>query len=274
MNLGKQAEVALSKGLLQHALLLYKRIPASKIKINDLLNRANVRTALNVDLELAESDLIEAESRGCSNIYVLNHNFGWLYSKQRKYKEAIERYSEALLINPNAINTLINRGSVYAHGIDANAAIADYRKVIELDHANVMAYYNLGNILKRINQFKNAIEVYEKCIELQPNHLDAINNMAGAHNSLGNLPKGLELLRDLCLNIKAPYAAYSNYLFALIHSEVHTPNNIFAEHVRIGKIIENRVKSEFVVNSNKVNKISKKKIPSWYSKCRFKKPRC
>lgn len=247
MNISKKAELALSQGKLNSALGLYEKIPTSQITINDLLNRASVRIALNLELDLAEDDLRSAKENGCKNLYALNHNLGWLYAKQRRFSEAIESYTKALCIMPDATKTLINRGSVYALNIDANAAIKDYKKVISLDPSNTMAQYNLGNIYKKINYFEEAVNAYEKCLAINPDNLDALNNMAGALNSLGDLEKGINILRDVLSKANAPYAAFSNYLFAITHSELHTPEEIFKEHIRIGELIEKRINTEILV---------------------------
>jgi tetratricopeptide (TPR) repeat protein len=77
----------------------------------------------------------------------------------------------------NLGNTLADRGQV-------DAAIAHYRKALEIKPDDAVAYYNLGTVLKGRGQVDAAIAHYQKALEIKPDY-------AEAHNNLGNILKGI-----------------------------------------------------------------------------------
>ena len=75
-----------------------------------------------------------------------------------------------------------NLGSVYVKQERYNEAIEAYQKVIEIDPKQVAAYNNLGNVYAKQERYKDAIETYEKAIQINPEQVAAYNNLINAYN--------------------------------------------------------------------------------------------
>jgi len=59
------------------------------------------------------------------------------------------------------------------HG-DLSGAMADYSKAIEIDPKNKLAYFNRGDLKKRLLvDYKGAIDDFSKAIEIDPNYTSA-----------------------------------------------------------------------------------------------------
>ena len=58
------------------------------------------------------------------------------------------------------------------------SACAHYRRALELQPNYVRVHCNLGNSLKKLNRFDEALISYRRAIELDPNYVDAHNNIA------------------------------------------------------------------------------------------------
>ena len=68
----------------------------------------------------------------------------------------------------------------------------DLDKVIELAPDFVYAYYNRGNVLSSLKDYRAAIEDYDRAIELDANFADAYYNRGLTHIFLGNNRQGIQ----------------------------------------------------------------------------------
>ena len=94
------------------------------------------------------------------------------------YAAAIKIMSEAIERNSEDVDVYYMRGMFnYAQG-NHNSAIADFRKVIELDSKHIEAYLGLGRACliegrySRVH-YESAIESFTKVIDLNPQSADA-----------------------------------------------------------------------------------------------------
>jgi lipoprotein NlpI len=78
------------------------------------------------------------------------------------------------------------------HLLNAETLLKQSRRVAP-DNIKVLELLGLS-LMKQV-KFEDAIEVYSKVLELDENHLDAINNLAYSHSNLGDRDKAIELLR-------------------------------------------------------------------------------
>ena len=68
----------------------------------------------------------------------------------------------------------------------------DLDKVIELAPDFVFAYYNRGNILAALKDYRAAIVDYDRALELDPNLAEAYYNRGLTHIFLGNNRQGVQ----------------------------------------------------------------------------------
>lgn len=65
-------------------------------------------------------------------------------------------------------------------------AINDYDRAIEIDQNDPGLYYNRGNSYKKLGHDKKAIENYNNSIRINPKYAEAFNNRGNSYMSLGN----------------------------------------------------------------------------------------
>ena len=63
------------------------------------------------------------------------------------------------------------------------------KKTLEIQPNNSAALNNLGNILKEMGKFDEAIKSYEKATKIQINHPNAYHNLGNTYKQLGNFEK-------------------------------------------------------------------------------------
>lgn len=113
--------------------------------------------------------------------------------KLKRYSEALEAYEKILKLDPNntevklqkeeAIKELKNEQfSHMINEIKSKLQNKDYSSVIEIcdkaigsNHNNPILYVYKGNSLHELKQYEEAIECYDKALEIDPQNADALN---------------------------------------------------------------------------------------------------
>jgi tetratricopeptide (TPR) repeat protein len=95
---------------------------------------------------------------------------------------AIRAIKKAIDIDPNHVEarTLLGYVELEVRG-DADAAIREYRKVIELKASSAEAHSNLAVALKKRGDFDQAIVSLNKAIELKPDSAAALTTRGGVY---------------------------------------------------------------------------------------------
>ena len=90
-------------------------------------------------------------------------------------------------VAPSTAADYVNRGVVrYGKG-DADGAIADFNKAIEIDPKSAEAYYDRGNLRRAKSDLDGAIADYTKAIEIDPQYANARYNRAVSRYDKGDL---------------------------------------------------------------------------------------
>jgi tetratricopeptide (TPR) repeat protein len=118
---------------------------------------------------------------------------------------ALQDYERALKEAPDDPMIWNNRGvSLSALGRYDEAA-GSYRKAIGIRPGYWMAWYNLGKAIHRkadrtagdTEGYEEALEAYERALELNPSHTSTLNNKAVALRKLGRNAEALEVYDEL-----------------------------------------------------------------------------
>lgn len=124
------------------------------------------------DLQKAVALLTEASAKDPENADIL-FKLGYILQQLGSDDEALERYKESLELDKenefahNAIASLYRKNSEYA------SAKLHLHASIEIDGENPVTYYNFGNLLVDMQKNSEAIEMYKKALELNPDFSEA-----------------------------------------------------------------------------------------------------
>jgi tetratricopeptide (TPR) repeat protein len=91
---------------------------------------------------------------------------------------AIEAYSKALELNPEAAGALVNLGTIYYRQRKFVEAEKYYSDAIAADPEYPLAQFNLGNLYDEQNRLTDAFERYRRALTLNPSYADAHFNIA------------------------------------------------------------------------------------------------
>lgn len=97
---------------------------------------------------------------------------GCAYADNKKHLKAIKDFSTAIKHNPKNPNFYVKRGSSYIELKEYKKALSDYKKAIELAPKEPAVFENRANLYFLIDDYKNAIPDYTKAIELTHKNKD------------------------------------------------------------------------------------------------------
>jgi tetratricopeptide (TPR) repeat protein len=110
---------------------------------------------------------------------------------EKQVEKAIEVY-EMVANDPNYLYAWYNKGVVLGNLGRSQEAIECYDKAIQIDPNYADAWYNKGVILGSLARNLEAIECYDKTIQINPSDANAWYNKGVALGSLGKNPEAIE----------------------------------------------------------------------------------
>jgi tetratricopeptide (TPR) repeat protein len=88
---------------------------------------------------------------------------------QTTKREAIQKFSEAIRLNPSYPNAYAMRADTYAEFKEYRQALDDYNKAIAIDPQNASYYQGRGNARRKSNDIQGALNDFDKSLVLRPN---------------------------------------------------------------------------------------------------------
>jgi len=84
------------------------------------------------------------------------------YFKAKQYTEAVEQYSQALLLNLNFFDCYSNRAACFINLQQYDKALQDGEKCISIDRNVVKGYWRKGDALQGLRRYDDAISAYSQ----------------------------------------------------------------------------------------------------------------
>jgi tetratricopeptide (TPR) repeat protein len=118
------------------------------------------------------------------------------YFHHRPDKARME-YEKALLLQPNFADTYRVKSYYHVMMLEEKLAVENVEKCHELDPLSFNNCFSLGDIYYRVRRYKDAVVIFEKLAERQP-EMDTIKVMLGVlYYLLGNVKKAKKTLDQL-----------------------------------------------------------------------------
>lgn len=114
-------------------------------------------------------------------------NLGKHYEEVQKYNEAIEAYRKGLERDSNYVMLHNNIGGAYMYMKDYVPAEVEIKKELAKHPKNSNAIYNLGLIYKIWGREEDAVALWRKTLEIEPNFIYAYQQLANYYRQKGRL---------------------------------------------------------------------------------------
>ncbi len=112
---------------------------------------------------------------------------GDIYRSLERFEEAIEAYQQASTLDPAFAWPYHSLGLIYEQQRDFEPAVAMYRQAIprhKNDRDRVLSWQRLGDVSHALNRYAEAIEAYQRVIELNPQDATSWNSLGTAQAAL------------------------------------------------------------------------------------------
>lgn len=120
---------------------------------------------------------------------------GVQYLNKKNLREAIEKFEEAVKLNPSFVLAHYFLGNVLAKNGDLKKAESHLRSAIKLKPDYASAYNDLGNILTAQGNLEDALAQYITAIEKKPNYFEAHINIGIYWDNRGDFARALSLFK-------------------------------------------------------------------------------
>jgi Ca-activated chloride channel homolog len=99
--------------------------------------------------------------------------------QEKKYAEALKRYTEAQLEAPDSPQLHYNLGNVFFRQGEVDKAREEYRRALAAADRSLdpRAVYNLGNTFFNQQQYQEAVQAYQRALKLAPKDMDSKRNL-------------------------------------------------------------------------------------------------
>ncbi|CAI2181311.1 8752_t:CDS:2 [Funneliformis geosporum] len=108
------------------------------------------------------------------------------FFKEGYWKEAIDKYTKAIYLDPNDHLSYTNRATTYSKMKNYTAAIKDCKESIRIEPEYAKAYYRLANSLKALFYNDESLDAYNTFLKLDPNNILAKNERVQVINNICN----------------------------------------------------------------------------------------
>lgn len=97
---------------------------------------------------------------------------GLIHLDRDDVRGAVHNFGEAVAAKPDFVDALMNLGAATLAYKDFGTAITEFKKVIQLQPANLMALLSLGTAYRGANRPKDALKIYAKVSRTHPDNSD------------------------------------------------------------------------------------------------------
>jgi len=167
---------------------------AKHIRITGLLNEAMTHHK-NGDLGLAELLYKKVRKYDPKNVNAIGL-LGVLAAQKENHVLSINLFSQAISINPRYADAFYNRGNVYRKIEQFENAILDYNKFIALNPNSHLGFYQRGCTFKDSKRYFEAIKDLDSAISINPTFLEAINERGIVYRLLKEFEKSINSFED------------------------------------------------------------------------------
>ncbi|XP_041436476.1 small glutamine-rich tetratricopeptide repeat-containing protein beta isoform X2 [Xenopus laevis] len=113
---------------------------------------------------------------------------GNAFMKEQNYDAAVDCYSQAIELDPSNAVYYCNRAAAQSQRGKHSESVRDCEKAISIDAKYSKAYGRMGRALVAMSRYKEAIESYQKALDLDPQNESYRMNLKLAEQKLRQIP--------------------------------------------------------------------------------------
>ena len=122
--------------------------------------------------------------------------------KKNNFLSAEKFYKEILELNANDVSTLNNLGNALKELKKYKEAIFYYEKALKIKPQDIITNYNFGLLFYKLGEFYKSASFYEKIVKIDPKHIQSYNNLIDIYEKTNNHEKLKKVVVDVKIFLK------------------------------------------------------------------------
>ena len=143
-------------------------------------------TVLRVPMTGEDIDRMKTRERASAA-----YNEGLTLAEQASYIDAVEKFQEAIAIDPDFADAMYNLGVTLYMVKSYDKAKEHLEDAVELRPRNAKYRFALGNALFHLEDFGRAASTFEAVMEMDPSNTKALYSLAVCYEKLGEKEKAI-----------------------------------------------------------------------------------
>jgi tetratricopeptide (TPR) repeat protein len=123
---------------------------------------------------------------------LLHKERGNSYYVRHQFSQALDWYTKAVEMNPEAYDVYTNRASTYVALQMWEDALADAREAVRIKPDWLKGYYRMGLCLVELKQYQKASRVFERGLKIHPENDQMAKELKKVKEHLRSLPKSAQ----------------------------------------------------------------------------------
>jgi Tfp pilus assembly protein PilF len=196
LNMFNRAKLLHSEHQLEEAIVEYKAAAELDEENPWIFNAMGLAMTEARDFKGAEKAFRQALKLN-AELTDVHNNLGVLYSEMGKKEEAFEEFTTVVRdpSYPTPEKALFNMGALYYRDRNYELAIMYYRRSVEKNAKFAMGYRGLGEVHLALDEPEMAFDSFEQALEVSPNDLPSLYELARLYDQKGETEKALEYYR-------------------------------------------------------------------------------
>jgi len=124
------------------------------------------------------------------------NNLGYAYLNLGKLDDAFKIFSEVLTLDSNYVEALIGQGIIFYKNKKYEQAVDEYKKVLEIDPINKKVNYYLGQSYYADGEYNEAIKILKKASAEGPYFVDSLYYLGLTYQEIGETDKAIEIFKS------------------------------------------------------------------------------
>ena len=124
------------------------------------------------------------------------YNIGLSHAKHGKPRDAIFYFDKVLAVEPNHVNSLVNKGNALGKLGKFDTAIITYDLALKIKPDHIVCLLNKGLALHYLVRYNDAISCYDKILSQEPSNANVLYHKACTKSLQGDANAALELLEQ------------------------------------------------------------------------------
>ncbi|TNV22991.1 methyltransferase domain-containing protein [Buttiauxella sp. B2] len=175
------------------------------------------------------------------------HRLGQTYFKVARLDDALRAYAVALSIESNTwaiyydYTLLLGKMKYYWYAEKLS------RYCLRFNHRQPLIWIQLCDLYQENKNSAMAEFCVRKALAIEPSNSNALSTLATLLSTQSNVVEAVSWMRKACESSPQDFTYLTNYLFGLSHCPDVTPENLFGEHEKYGRLASRWAKQQNIV---------------------------